>query len=320
MTDPKFKAELEREMPMPDVIRKVAVSKDIPLGRNEEVDDPPSEGEFQIRLFEGKKIRKLFHNNQWFYSVVDVVEAMTESSNASRYWSELKKQMTESEGFVELFGNIEQLKMEAADGKLRDTDAASVETILRIVQSVPSKKAEPFKRWMAKVGYERIQEFQDPEITVKRVILHWQAQGRTDDWINSRLRSIMVRSELTSEWARRGVKEGMEYGYLTNIISKETFGLKPEEHKRYKGLYSQNLRDHMTDMELVLTMLGEKSTAEIARSIEAYGVNDNARAAHSGGKIAGDTRKQLEKELGKPVVSKQNFLKGRSMTQKKIGS
>lgn len=317
MDEPKFKAKINQALPMDEVIRKVAVAGDI-KSKDDPAVPPITEGESQQLLFDGKQIRKVFHNNEWYFSVVDIIEAVTESPTPRRYWAELKKQLLEKEGLVELFGNIEQLKMQATDGKMRETDAASVETVLRLVQSVPSKKAEPFKKWLAKVGYERIKEFQDPEIAVKRAILHWQIQGRTNDWIEARLRSIVVRHELTDEWASRGVAEGVEYGYLTNIISRETFGLKTEEHKRYKGLTSQNLRDHMTDMELVLTMLGEKSTTAIAQTSNAQGVAQNANAAHSGGRVAGDARRGLEKQLGRSVVSKDNFLKGRPDSQKKL--
>lgn len=316
MEEPKFKSRLAQLLPMDDVKRKVAVSGEIKL--KDVPSEPASEGELQQVLFEGRKVRKVFHENEWFFSVVDVVEAITESPTPRRYWAELKRQLIEKEGLTQLFANIEQLKMEANDGKMRETDCANPETVLRLIQSIPSKKAEPFKRWLAKVGYERIKEFQDPEIAVKRAILNWQIQGRTNDWIEARLRSIVVRHELTDEWAARGINEPAEYGYLTNIISKETFGLKTEEHKRYKGLSSQNLRDHMTDMELVLTMLGEKSTTAIAQTTNAQGLTQNATAAHSGGRIAGDARRGLEKQLGRSVVSKDNFLKGKPSTQKKL--
>jgi DNA-damage-inducible protein D len=171
-----------------------------------------------------------------------------------------------------------------------------------------SPKAEPFKRWLARVGYERIEEFQNPEIAVKRAILNWQIQGRTDDWIEARLRSIVVRHELTSEWANRGIVEGYEYAMLTNIVSKETFGLDIQDHKKLKSLKSQNLRDHMTDFELVLTMLGEKSTAAITQTSDAHGLEQNKTAARSGGRVAGNARKELETQLGRSVVSKDNFL------------
>lgn len=267
------------------------------------------EGEQQLALFKNKIIHKVFHNNEWFFAVVDVVEAITGTDRPRQYWGDLKRQLSEKEGFKEVYDKIVQIKMPSPDGKMRMRDAVNVETLFRIIQSVPSPTAEPFKRWLARVGYERIEEFQNPEIGVKRAIVNWQLQGRSDDWIEARLRAIIVRHELTSEWSKRGIEEGMEYGYLTNIISEETFGLKTGEHKVLKGLTSQNLRDHMTDFELVLTMLGEKSTAAIAQTIDAQGLEENAVAAHSGGKIAGDARKGLEQKLQRSVVSKENFLK-----------
>lgn len=269
---------------------------------------PLKEGESQMTLFKGKQIRQIFHEGQWFFSVVDVVAAVTESERPRHYWSDLKRQLTEKEDFSELSDSIVQLKMVAPDGKERETDAVNVEALLRIVQSIPSKKAEPFKKWLAKVGYERILETQDPEISVKRAILNWQVQGRTDDWIEARLRSIVVRHELTDQWKDRGV-EGAQYGILTNVISKETFDLRPDEHRSLKRLSkNHNLRDHMTDLELVLTMLGEKSTSAIAQATDAQGFYQNKMAAESGGKVAGDARKGLEKKLGHSVVSDENFL------------
>lgn len=298
------------EMTKKEVISAVAK---IQKGKKQDVEPArlATEGELQLALFKGKEIRQVFHNNEWFFSVVDVLSAITDSTQPRRYWSDLKTQLSEKEGYSELLGKIEQLKMIASDGKLHPTDAVNVETLFRIIQSVPSPKAEPFKKWLAKVGYERIQEFQDPEIGVKRAMLNWQIQGRSDDWIEARMRSIVVRHELTSEWQKRGVKEGIEYGMLTNIISKETFGLKTDEHKKHKGLKAQNLRDHMTDLELVLTMLGEKSTSAIAQTTNAQGFPQNADAAHSGGKVAGDARRGLEQKLGRSVVSAGNFLNGK---------
>lgn len=300
------------DMPIGEVITKAAkavgeVAK--PKQSQSEGGTIAFEGESQLTLFNRREIRKVFHNNEWFFSIVDAIGAITESDRPSKYWNDLKSQLSEKEGFIQLSANIGKLKMPGSDGKMYPTEAVNVETLFRIIQSVPSPKAEPFKRWLAKVGYERIQEFQNPEIAVKRAIVNWQIQGRTDDWIEARLRSIVVRHELTSEWAKRGVNEGIEYGYLTNIISKETFGLKTQDHKKLKGLTSQNLRDHMTDFELVLTMLGEKSTAAIAKKIDAIGVDQNAVAAKSGGRVAGNARRGLEEQLGRSVVSDENFLK-----------
>lgn len=296
------------DKPMSEVIKKVAEIESKPQSHQAN-DDFPFEGQCQMTLFNRKEIRKVFHNNEWYFSIIDVMEAVVETDRPNKYWNDLKRQIIEKEGHFQLSENIGQLKMIANDGKMRETDAVTVETLFRIIQSVPSPKAEPFKRWLAKVGYERIEEFQNPEIAVKRAILNWQIQGRKDDWIEARLRSIVVRHELTSEWSKRGVKEGMEYGYLTNIISKETFGLKTDEHKKLKGLKSQNLRDHMTDFELVLTMLGEKSTSAIAQTSDAQGVDQNAVAARSGGRVAGNARKELETTLQRSIVSRENFLK-----------
>jgi DNA-damage-inducible protein D len=287
-------------------LRKRAAPEMGPLGRDDGA--PVEQGDSQMVLFEGISIRKIFHENQWHFAVVDIIAALTGSDRPSKYWSDLKTKLVKDEGFSELSDKIGQLKMQASDGKFYLTDTVTVETALRIIQSIPSRKAEPFKRWLAQVGYERIQEIQDPEIAVKRAILMWQAQGRTSDWIEARLRCIVVRRELTDQWQRGGIT-GSEYGRLTNIVSKQTFDLDTAQHKNLKGLSSRhNLRDHMTDLELVFTMLGEKSTAEIARASEAVGFVENAGAARSGGRIAGDARRDLERQLRKTVVSRSNFL------------
>ncbi len=267
------------------------------------------EGETQCVMFKGAEIRKIFHANEWYFSVVDVVAALTDSTNPRRYWSDLKRQMSEKEGAFQLYEEIVQLKMPAPDGKDRETDAVNTESLFRVIQSIPSPKAEPFKRWLAKVAYERIQEIQNPEIAIKRAILTYQLQGRTDDWIEKRIRSIVTRKELTSEWRKRGVEQGKEYAVLTNVISMYTFSIDNKGHKNFKGLKpAQNLRDHMTDLELIFTMLGEKSTTEIARVRDSQGFDENLKAAQAGGAVAGTARKQLEKEIGERVVSKQNFI------------
>ena len=269
----------------------------------------PFEGETTLALFKDRPIRKVFHDGEWFLSVVDVVEAMTGSQSPKRYWSDLKRKLAVTEGFSELYEDIVQLKMPSSDGKYYATDAVSPETMFRIIQSIPSPKAEPFKRWVAKTGYERIQEFQNPEIAIKRAMLDYKVKGRDDEWIKSRVQTIVSRKELTGEWAKRGVKEGQEYAVLTNVISEETFEVGVRKHKDFKGLAKHHsLRDHMTDMELVLTMLGETSTAELARSRNVQGFDENKGAAHAGGKIAGDTRKNFEEQLGQPVVSRSNYL------------
>ncbi|MGQ3080654.1 MULTISPECIES: BRO-N domain-containing protein [Rhizobium/Agrobacterium group] len=267
------------------------------------------DGEFGAIAFKGVEIRKLFHKSEWWFSIVDVVGALTDSTNARRYWSDLKAKMLKDEGFDELYEEIVQLKMESPDGKLRDTDAANAETLFRIIQSVPSPKAEPFRRWLAKVAYERIQEIQDPEIAIKRAIMEYQLQGRSMDWIEQRIRSIMVRKELTNEWKKRGVDESHEFAILTSVLSTRTFGVNPSEHKKLKRIQNRhNLRDHMTDLELILTQLAEKSTKEIAQIRDAQGFNENKVAARVGGDIAGNARRSLEKETGRRVVSDSNFL------------
>lgn len=296
---------LPEDIPFDEVVKRAAPDMG-PLGRDDGA--PVEQGDSQMVLFEGITVRKTFHENHWRFAVVDIIAALTGSAHPSRYWSELKNKLVKDEGLIELFGNIEQLKMESADGKFYLTDTVTVETALRIIQSIPSRKAEPFKRWLAQVGYERIQEIQDPEIAVKRAILMWQAQGRTNDWIEARLRCIVVRRELTDQWQRGGIT-GSEYGRLTNIISKQTFDLDTSQHKNLKGLgVKHNLRDHMTDLELVFTMLGEKSTAAIAQASGAHGFAPNVTAAQSGGRVAGDARRDLERQLKKSVVSRDNFL------------
>lgn len=269
------------------------------------------EGEFQLAFFKGYEIRKVCHEDEWWFSVVDVVGAISQSTNPRRYWSDLKRELTEKEGYSELYEDIVQLPMQGKDGKLYQTDAANVETLFRIIQSIRSPHAEPAKKWLARVGYERIQETQNPELAIKRAILTYQLQGRSDDWIDKRIRSIVVRKELTSEWKKRGI-EGKEYGLLTSIISQQTFGgVNPDGHKRVKGLgKNHNLRDHFTDLELIFIMLGERSTQEVAQVRDAQGLNENKAAARAGGGVAGRARVDLERETGQLVVSKANFLKG----------
>ncbi len=271
--------------------------------------DLVADGATELVPFKGVQIRKVFHEGEWWFSAVDVIEALSGSSTPRRYWSDLKRQLADKEGYSELYDDIVQLKMPASDGKLRETDAINPETVFRIVQSIPSPRAEPFKRWLARVGYERIEEIQDPEIAIKRAIMEYQIQGRTIDWIEKRIRSIMVRKELTSEWKKRGVDETHEFALLTHVLSTRTFGLGVSQHKQVKRLQARhNLRDHMTDLELILTMLGEKSTNEIAQIRDAFGFEQNKSAARAGGDIAGNARRGLEREIGRSVVSRSNFL------------
>ena len=275
------------------------------------------EGQLEIALFKGKEIRRILHDGEWFFSVVDVIEAVTESKTPRRYWSELKAKMTREGADNQLFDKIEQLKVPSGDGKLYATDTANVETIFRIIQSVPSKKAEPFKRWLAKTGYERILEFQNPEIAIKRAVLDYKVQGYDDEWINARVRSILTRNELTGEWKKRGIKEGYEYATLTNVIQKAVFDLGIKDHKELKQLKKHhNLRDHMSDLELIFTMLGERSTKDIAIADDARGFGENEQAANAGGKVAGDARLALEKRTEKSVVSSDNFLPDKGRTRR----
>lgn len=276
------------------------------------------DGELELVPFKKDAIRRVCHNDEWWYSIVDVVTALTGTERGRKYWSDLKAKMIEKEGYSELSDEIGQLPMPGSDGKNYKTDVGTAETILRIIQSISSPKAEPFKRWLARVGYERIQESQDPEVLIKRAIMHYQVQGRSDDWIEKRVRGIVARKELTGEWKKRGIKDE-QYATLSNVISQETFGVGVKRHKELKGLRSQNLRDHMTDMELILTMLGETSTKTIAQQRDAQGIYENYEAARDGGAIAGNTRKQIEQQTGQKVVSSQNFLGNRSGDQLSLG-
>ncbi len=258
-------------------------------------------------VFQDKKIRRTWHNDEWFFSVVDVVQALTESADAKDYWYRLKQREAESSG-IELSTFCRQLKLPAEDGKLRETDCANTKNMFRIIQSIPSPKAEPFKLWLAKVGYERVQEIQNPELAQKRMKELYRAKGYSDEWIEKRVRGIAIRQELTDEWKKRNVDENIEFAILTNDISKATFGKTVEEYKQFKGLKRHNLRDHMNDLEIIFTMLGEASTTDIARGKGAIGFDENKTAAKQGGNVAGNARKELEQKSGKPVVSEENYL------------
>lgn len=261
----------------------------------------------KIAVFENKEIRKTFHEGEWWFSVVDVVGALTDSDNPRDYWYKMKIRVKSEDG-VELSTNCRQLKLLAPDGKKRETDCANTEEIFRIVQSIPSPKAEPFKRWLAKVGYERIQEIEDPELAAKRMREIYRSKGYSDEWIEKRMRGIAVRDELTEEWGKRGIKEHIEYSILTSEISKATFGMTPTEYKEHKKLEKENLRDHMTDLELIFTMLGEASTTEIARVKDAQGFVENKVAAKKGGEVAGSARKDLEDKTGKKITTSENYI------------
>lgn len=264
-----------------------------------------------IALFKGSNIRRTLFQKEWWFSVVDVVGVLTGSPNPRVYWGVTKNRIEKEEG-LQLFTNCKQLKLEASDGKMRETDCANVEGLLRIIQSIPSPKAEPLKRWLAKVGFERIQEIENPELATKRTRVLYKLKGYPDDWIEKRMRGIAVREELTDEWKNRGAQEQKDYEILTAEISKATFNVTPNEYKKLKGLKRENLRDHMDDFELILTMLGERTTTEIHRSENSTGVKKLKDDARVGGAIAGSARKQIERKLGKSIVSEKNFLKNRS--------
>ena len=261
----------------------------------------------QIAIFKGKEIRKTLYQNEWWFSIVDVIEALTNSSNSNDYWYRMKVRVKNEDG-IELSTFCRQLKLRSSDGKKYETDCANTEGIFRIIQSIPSPKAEPFKRWLAKVGYERVQEIENPELATKRTRMLYKLKGYTEDWIEKRMRGIAIREELTDEWQKRGAREQKEYEILTAEISKATFGVTPSQYKKLKSLKRENLRDHMDDFELIFTMLGERSTTEIHRTENSAGVKKLQNDARRGGKVAGNARKELEKELGRSIVSKNNYL------------
>jgi len=270
-----------------------------------------------IKLFEKKQIRSEWNEKEqkWYFAIVDIIAALTDSPNPQVYWRVLKKRLKEEGN--ESVTNCNALKMRAADGKMRLTDVADVNQLFRLIQSIPSPKAEPFKLWLAKVGQERLQEIENPELAQHRMREIYKAKGYSDEWIEKRVRGIAVRDELTNEWKKRGVKEGLEYAILTAEISKATFGLTPSEYKSYKGLAKpqENLRDHMTDLELIFNMLGEAATTEIARNRDAQGFPENKDAAKEGGGVAGNARKDLEKKSGRKVVTSKNY---KALSEKKI--
>jgi len=270
----------------------------------------------KIALFKGKEIRKTIYNNEWWFSVVDVVEALTNSAKPRVYWNAMKTRVKSEDG-IELSTICRQLKLRSSDGKFYATDCANTEGIFRIIQSIPSPKAEPFKRWLAKVGYERIREIEDPELATKRTRTLYKLKGYSDDWIEKRMRGIAIREELTDEWQKRGAREEKEYEILTAEISKAAFGVTPSQYKKLKGLKRENLRDHMDDFELIFTMLGERSTAEIHRQEKSEGVPKLKQDANRGGRVAGNARKELEKELGRSIVSQNNFLPKRKIKRLK---
>lgn len=261
--------------------------------------------ETRIAVFHGAQIRRTFHNSEWWFVVEDVVRALTDSLDPKQYIKRMRQRDSElRKGWVQF---VPPLWIETAGGRQR-MPCADTEGIFRIIQSIPSARAEPFKRWLAQVGYERIQEIEDPEIASKRIRAIYKAKGYSDDWIEKRMRSIAIRDELTGEWKKRGVREQREYAILTAQISKAAFGLTPSQYKALKGLERQNLRDHMNDLELIFSMLGEAATTEIARAQDPQGFDGNKRVARAGGAVAGKARRDLERKTGKRVVSPENYL------------
>lgn len=263
----------------------------------------------EIKLFEGNQIRSLWDSEkeEWYFSVVDVVGVLTDSKNPRDYWYRVKKRMTEEEK-SELSTFCRQLKMESSDGKKYNTDAADIHGIFRIIQSIPSPKAEPFKMWLAEVGKERIDEIIDPELTIDRALETYLKKDYTREWINQRLQAIQVRKELTDSWQDNGVKEGKDFAILTNEITKAWSGMTTRQYKDYKGLKKQNLRDNMSTTELILNMLAETATKDIANSTNPKGLEENKKVAREGGSIAGDARKSIEAKTGKPVVTPKNAI------------
>jgi len=270
-------------------------------------------------VFQDRKIRRIRHNNEWYYSVIDIIAVLTEQDDfqtARKYWNKLSQRLREEES--EVVTNCHQLKLLAPDGKSRETDCANTKSLFRIIQSVPSKRAEPLKLWLAQVGYERVQEIEDPELAQKRMKEIYKAKGYSEEWIEKRVRGIAVRDELTDEWKKRGVFEGKDYAILTAEISQATFDMTPIEYKKFKGLQKENLRDHMDDIELILTMLGEATTTRFTRERNSKEFPHLKKDAKDGGDVAGSTRKDIEQKLGKGVVTNDNFLET-SEKQKRIG-
>jgi hypothetical protein len=271
-----------------------------------------------IKLFESQKIRSHWDEKKqkWYFSVVDVIQILTDSNNSRRYWSDLKRKL-EQEGFLQLYEIIVQLKLMSQDGKKYITDCTDTEGLLRIIQSVPSPKAEPFKQWLAKVGYERIEETQDPEKSIDRAMENYLKLGYSKEWINQRLKSIEIRKELTDEWENRGVGKGQEFATLTDIITQAWSDKTISEYKQFKGLKKENLRDNMTNLELVLNMLAEATTTEISKEKKPATFDESKVIAKQGGTIAGNTRREIEAKTGKKIVSSQNAKELRAPKNKK---
>ncbi len=263
------------------------------------------DSEKALVVFQGKKIRRIWFNDEWWFVAVDIVEALTDSKNPSGYLKDMRRR---DEGFKEGWGQIATPLSIDTQGGVQKLNCVSTKGAFRIIQSIPSRKAEPFKQWLAEVAYQRVQEIENPELAQKRMRELYKAKGYSDAWIEKRVRGIAIRDELTSEWDKRDIKTDKEYSILTAEISKATFGLTPSEYKKVKGLKRENLRDHMGDLELIFSMLGEASTTRIARDKDAQGFTENKSAAKKGGAVAGTARKELEKQISEKIVSKENYL------------
>ncbi|MEK6928121.1 MAG: Bro-N domain-containing protein [Nanoarchaeota archaeon] len=264
------------------------------------------EEDTHIAIFSGKTIRRKLIGDKWFFSAVDVVGALTDSEDPRKYWNKLIQRLREEGSEVVTF--CHQLKLIAEDDKLRETDCADIEGMFRIIQSIPSKKAEPFKRWLARVGYERVQEIENPELAQERMKVLYEKKGYSKEWIDKRLRGIAIRQNLTDEWKNRGVQKEIEFAILTDEISKATFGKTVKEYKEFKRLKRENLRDHMDELEIIFSMLGEKVATEITINKDAEGIEECAIAARQGGEVAGNARKEAEEKMGESVVSDENYL------------
>jgi hypothetical protein len=272
----------------------------------------------RLAVFQGKHIRKIIHEGEWWFSVIDVIETLVRGGRPRKYWNDLKKKLL-AEGYVEVSEKIGQLKMAAPDGKMRLTDCANTETLFRLIQSVPSPKVEPLKRWLARVGKERIDEIENPEIGMERMKALYEKKGYPKEWIDKRTRGIAVRQDLTDEWKNRGLRNSIEFAILTNEIMQGAFDLDVDGYKQVKGLERENLRDHMTDMELILTMLAEATTTKLHRDRDTLGFEPLKKDARDGGSVAGRTRRDIEAQSGQPVVSSGNFRELPPRKPKKLG-
>lgn len=274
--------------------------------------------ETHIALFQRKEVRRAIHNNEWWFVIADVIAALTDSVNPKGYFTDMRRRDPQLTEALKGGGNLPPplgLEFDTPGGR-QMLQCWNTEGLFRLIQSIPSPKAEPFKRWLAKVGYERIQEIENPELAAKRTRAIYKAKGYSDDWIEKRMRSIAIRDELTDEWKKRGVKEQLEYAILTAEISEATFGLTPSEYAKFKRLKRENLRDHMTDLELIFSMLGEAATTEITRTRDAQGFPESKHAARAGGTVAGNARRELERKSGRKVVTSENYLALKQATKK----